>query len=105
MSGGKALDVPPCPSSLSGNYNVPPCLSSLSDNYDVLSKRSNSLASSIEHKRRKLKHSGSFGSLYWASACDLTAEEIEKTVVDEALKFNEFLQRGRQEGQGPNEKK
>ena len=76
----------------------------LSDDHGALSLRSSSLASSMEHKKKKLKHSGSLDSVYWADACGIVAEEIKKTTTDEALKYNEFLQHDGQVEHWPDEK-
>lgn len=94
MSSGEAPTVPPRRSSKTV----------LSDDHGALSLRSSSLVSSIEHKKKKLKHSGSLDSVYWADASDIVTEEIEKTTTDEALKYNEFLQHVGQEEQWPDEK-
>ena len=76
----------------------------LSAQYHTLSERSNSLASSISQKKKKLKHSESFDSLHWADASDILAEEIKKTTTDQELKYTQFLQQGGQEEHWPNEK-
>lgn len=94
MSSGDAPIVPPRGSSKRA----------LSDQYYTLSERSNSLASSIAQKKKKLKHSGSFDSLYWADASDIVAEEIKKTMTDQELKYIQFLQQGGQEEHKANEK-
>ena len=80
--------------------SVPPRRSSrgiiLKDS-EILSLRSSSLASSIEKKKKKLKHSGSFDSDDWTDASEVVAAEIEKTIADKRVKHAKYLDRGGKE--------